>query len=97
MHLQSLAEAPPHETVAGVCGCCYCRCCNLANKGFLLHKRILTGLTPDSFPAEVWGLAEPSKFSHLSCIKVKEIQGSLTSQMVALALTTKVQEFFGAG
>lgn len=54
-------------------------------------------LTPDSFPAEVWGLAEPSKFSHLSCIKVKEIQGSLTSQMVALALTTKVQEFFGAG
>lgn len=97
MHLQSLAEAPPHETVAGVCGSCYCRCCNLANKGFLLHKRILTGLTPDSFPAEVWGLAEPSKFSHLSCIKVKEIQGSLTSQMVALALTTKVQEFFGAG
>jgi len=54
-------------------------------------------LTPDGFPAEVWGLAEPSKFSHLSCIKVKEIQGSLTSQMVALALTTKVQEFFGAG
>lgn len=72
-------------------------CCNLANKGFLFHKRILTGLTPDGFPAEVWGLAEPSKFSHLSCIKVKEIQGSLTSQMVALALTTKVQEFFGAG
>lgn len=57
----------------------------------------LTGLTPDGFPAGAWGLGEPSKFSHLSCIKVKEIQGSLTSQMVALALTTKVQEFFGAG
>lgn len=97
MHLQSLAEALPHNTVLGVCWCCYCCCCNLADKGFLLHKRILTGLTPDSFPAEVWGLAEPSKFSHLSCIKVKEIQGSLTSQMVALALTTKVQEFVGAG
>lgn len=97
MHLQPEPEASPcAEAVQGICESCYHCYCNLTSTGFLVHKRILTGLTPDSFPAEVWGLAEPSKFSHLSCIKVKEIQGSLTSQMVALALTTKVQEFFGA-
>lgn len=69
---------------------------NLPKKSLFYSGDFSTRLTPDGFPAVVWGLAEPSKFSHLSFIKVKEIQGSLTPQMVALALTTMVQEFFGA-